>query len=46
MTGQRYFIVGGAGFVGSHFTDRFLADPGTAGVTLYDNFSSGRDGPN
>jgi UDP-glucose 4-epimerase len=41
--GNRYFIVGGAGFIGSHFTDRLLADPATAAVTLYDNFSSGRD---
>jgi UDP-glucose 4-epimerase len=40
--GRRYFIVGGAGFVGSHFTDRLLADPEIEAVTLYDNFSSGR----
>jgi UDP-glucose 4-epimerase len=40
---QRYFIVGGAGFIGSHFTDRLLADPTVAAVTLYDNFSSGRE---
>jgi UDP-glucose 4-epimerase len=39
---QRFFIVGGAGFIGSHFTDHLLATPSTAGVTLYDNFSSGR----
>jgi len=39
---QRFFIVGGAGFIGSHFTDHLLAAPATAGVTLYDNFSSGR----
>jgi UDP-glucose 4-epimerase len=36
-------IVGGAGFIGSHFTDYLLADPATQGVTLYDNFSSGRE---
>lgn len=36
-------IVGGAGFIGSHFTDYLLADPLTERVTLYDNFSSGRD---
>jgi UDP-glucose 4-epimerase len=41
--GNRYFIVGGAGFIGSHFTDRLLADPSTTCVTLYDNFSSGRE---
>lgn len=40
---RRYFIVGGAGFIGSHFTDRLLADPATEAVTLYDNFSSGRE---
>lgn len=38
---KRYFIVGGAGFIGSHFTDRLMAS-GSA-VTLYDNFSSGRE---
>jgi UDP-glucose 4-epimerase len=41
-TGERYFIVGGAGFIGSHFTDRLLACPATACVTLYDNFTSGQ----
>jgi UDP-glucose 4-epimerase len=40
---KRYFIVGGAGFIGGHFTDRLLADPYTLAVTLYDNFSSGRE---
>jgi len=40
---RRYFIVGGAGFIGSHFTDRFLSDPSVAGATIYDNFSSGRE---
>jgi UDP-glucose 4-epimerase len=39
----RYFLAGGAGFIGSHFTDRLLADPATEAVTLYDNFSSGRE---
>ncbi|MDA1091314.1 MAG: NAD-dependent epimerase/dehydratase family protein [Proteobacteria bacterium] len=39
----RFIIVGGAGFIGSHFTDRLLADRQTEAVTLYDNFSSGRD---
>jgi UDP-glucose 4-epimerase len=39
----RYFIAGGAGFIGSHFTDRLLSDSTTAAVTLYDNFSSGRE---
>lgn len=39
---SRWFIVGGAGFIGSHFADRLLADSAVAAVTLYDNFSSGR----
>jgi UDP-glucose 4-epimerase len=39
----RYFLVGGAGFIGSHFTDQLLADPSVTAVTLYDNFSSGRE---
>jgi UDP-glucose 4-epimerase len=39
---SRVFIVGGAGFIGSHFVERFLADPATAAVTIYDNYSSGR----
>jgi UDP-glucose 4-epimerase len=42
-TSQRYFLVGGAGFIGSHFADRLLAHPSVAAVTLYDNFSSGRE---
>jgi UDP-glucose 4-epimerase len=43
VTGQRFFIVGGAGFIGSHFTDHLLGEGGAAAVTLYDNFSSGRE---
>lgn len=41
-TGERFFLVGGAGFIGSHFVDRLLADPEVPAVTVYDNFSSGR----
>jgi UDP-glucose 4-epimerase len=40
---SQYLIVGGAGFIGSHFTDRLLNDPKTKAVTLFDNFSSGRE---
>lgn len=40
---SRYFIAGGAGFIGSHFTDRLLSDRATEAVTLFDNFSSGRE---
>lgn len=39
---RRAIIVGGAGFIGSHFVGRLLADPGVEAVTVYDNFSSGR----
>jgi UDP-glucose 4-epimerase len=35
--------VGGAGFIGSHFTDKLLSDPQTEKLTIYDNFSSGRE---
>lgn len=38
-----YFVVGGAGFIGSHFADKLLASPLTRRVTLFDNFSSGRE---
>jgi len=43
MRGERFFLVGGAGFIGSHFTDRLLGDRAVRRVTLYDNFSSGRE---
>ena len=43
LTPQRYLIVGGAGFIGSHFADRLLSDSSVRNVTLYDNFSSGRE---
>jgi len=39
---QRFFIVGGAGFIGSHFCDHLLGAGGAASITLYDNFTSGR----
>jgi UDP-glucose 4-epimerase len=37
--GTRYFVTGGAGFIGSHLVDRLV---GMGGVTVYDNLSSGR----
>ncbi|MEE8393396.1 MAG: NAD-dependent epimerase/dehydratase family protein [Rhodospirillales bacterium] len=43
MTPASCLIVGGAGFIGSHLTGRLLAIPETSKVTLYDNFSSGRE---
>jgi UDP-glucose 4-epimerase len=39
----KFLIVGGAGFIGSHFTDALLADNEVEEVVLYDNFSSGRE---
>lgn len=39
----RYFIAGGAGFIGSHFTDGLLARAETGLVTIFDNFTSGRE---
>jgi UDP-glucose 4-epimerase len=38
-----YFVVGGAGFIGSHFVDALLASPQTRRITIFDNFSSGRE---
>jgi UDP-glucose 4-epimerase len=43
MIHRKFVIVGGAGFIGSHFTDRLLKTEGIEGVTLYDNFTSGRE---
>jgi UDP-glucose 4-epimerase len=39
---RRICVVGGAGFIGGHFVDRLLASDATRQVTVYDNFSSGR----
>lgn len=43
MTIGRVCVVGGAGFIGSHVVARLLAEAATERVTVYDNFSSGRD---
>jgi len=40
---ESYFIVGGAGFIGSHFIQYLLSDPLTGQVTIYDNMTSGRE---
>ncbi|HEX6273943.1 MAG TPA: NAD-dependent epimerase/dehydratase family protein, partial [Polyangiaceae bacterium] len=37
--GPKYLVVGGAGFIGSHLTDR-LIERGT--VTIYDNLTIGK----
>jgi UDP-glucose 4-epimerase len=38
-----YFVVGGAGFIGSHFADALLSSSLTRRVTVFDNFSSGHE---
>ena len=38
---MKAFVTGGAGFVGSHLTDRLIADG--YDVVVFDNFSTGRD---
>jgi len=35
----KYFVTGGAGFIGSHLADRLIS---ACGVTVYDNLSSGK----
>ncbi len=42
-TWTKYIVVGGAGFIGAHFVDRLLGDPLIEQVTVYDNFTSGRE---
>lgn len=37
----RVAVIGGAGFIGSHFVDSLLASPAVERVTVFDNFSSG-----
>jgi UDP-glucose 4-epimerase len=41
--GRRYFLAGGAGFIGSHFAETLLRDNFAGSVTIYDNLSSGRE---
>jgi len=42
FTIHRVCVIGGAGFIGSHFVERLLADSSVEAVRVYDNFSSGR----
>lgn len=39
---MKYFIIGGAGFIGSHLAKTILKDEKESLVTIYDNFSSGK----
>ena len=38
---MKYFILGGAGFIGSNLTSKLLNIKGTGEVVVFDNFSSG-----
>lgn len=40
---MKYFISGGAGFIGNHLVRRLLARPDTRRVVVFDNFSSGQE---
>lgn len=40
---EKYIILGGAGFIGGHFVDHLLDNNLASKVTIYDNFSSGRE---
>lgn len=40
---ERVCVVGGAGFIGSHFVRTLLGKDTTTQVTVYDNFTSGRE---
>lgn len=41
--GLKYFIAGGAGFIGSHVAKSLLKDSNTDCLTIYDNFTSGSE---
>lgn len=40
---SRIFVTGGAGFIGSHFSNTVLSAVDTTEVTVFDNFSSGKE---
>lgn len=41
---MRYFIAGGAGFIGSSLISRLYDEENNCDITVYDNFSSGKKG--
>lgn len=43
MKAMRFIVIGGAGFIGSHFVETLLGKPETTQVTVFDNFTSGQD---
>jgi UDP-glucose 4-epimerase len=43
MSFKAYFLAGGAGFIGSHFVDALLKQSKIEKVTIYDNFTSGKE---
>ncbi|MES2218904.1 MAG: NAD-dependent epimerase/dehydratase family protein [Pseudomonadota bacterium] len=43
MSFNAYFLAGGAGFIGSHFIDALLQQKHIQKVTIYDNFTSGKE---
>lgn len=43
MVIEKIFIAGGAGFIGSHFVEHLLTQPETKLITVFDNFSSGKN---
>jgi UDP-glucose 4-epimerase len=42
-SGRRWLVVGGAGFIGGHVVARLLEDADVEGITVFDNFTSGRE---
>jgi UDP-glucose 4-epimerase len=42
MQFKRFVLVGGAGFIGSHFVDALLKESSSEKVTIVDNFTTGR----
>lgn len=43
MPFKTYFLIGGAGFIGSHFVEALLGQKAIEKVTIFDNFSSGKE---